>query len=218
MKALGWTAGGTRYGIGNIKVSTTADWAFNSSNMKVYFDNAGVFDLYGTSQRVGQLDVEASAGNASVVTNSIAEPATFHMGMMYAPQNGIPNIRFGGNLSVVFENNIFNTVVDHEMTAVGGLVMDAAGTLSFTENGSWANATNVTVSGSGKITVANPNAFGRKARVNLKSSSSLEIASGVTVHVKTLTVDGVLQQAGDYTFGDGTLSVSHPCGLMLSFR
>ena len=70
--------------------------------------------------------------------------------------------------------------------------------------------------GVGKITIANPNALGRRANVNLASNSSLEIASGVTVNVKTLTVGGVLQHRGDYTFGSGTLRVSHPCGFILS--
>ena len=78
--------------------------------------------------------------------------------------------------------------------------------------------TNVIVEGVGKIKIANPSALGRKANVNLKSNSSLEISSGVTVNVRTLTVGGVLQKRGDYTCGSGTLRVSHPSGHQMSVR
>ena len=71
---------------------------------------------------------------------------------------------------------------------------------------------------SGKIAIANPNALGRRANVDLYSNSSLEIASGVTVNVRTLTVGGVQQPRGDYTFGSGTLRVSHPCGFQMCVR
>jgi len=40
----------------------------------------------------------------------------------------------------------------------------------------------------------------------------------VTVNVRTLTVGGVLQKRGDYTFGSGTLHVSQPIGTQISFR
>lgn len=223
IKALGWQDKTVRYGIRNISVKTTVDWAFNKSNMKVYFENDGVFDLCGTSQRVGQLDVKLPAGNASVITNSLAAPATLYMGKMYGPDDSAPDIRFGGNLSVVFEGNINTTKVDHVMTAAGNLTVQGTGTqysrLEFTENGSWPNATNVMVGGSsGKIAIANPNALGRRANVDLYSNSSLEIASGVTVNVRTLTVGGVQQPRGDYTFGSGTLRVSHPCGFQMCVR
>jgi hypothetical protein len=46
--------------------------------------------------------------------------------------------------------------------------------------------------------------------VNLAANSSLEIASGVTVQVRTLTVGGVQKPNGDYTFGSGTLRVFKP--------
>ena len=212
-----------------VEVKTTVDWAFNKSNMTMHFGQDAVWDLCGTEQRVGQFNVNGSpgnlkvAGNPSVVTNSSATPATLHMGMIYASGgDSFPNIRFGGNLSVVFDNNIYDTKIGYPMTATGDLTVRGNGTgqadLNFLSNGSWANATNVVVEGRGKIKIANPNALGRKANVNLKSNSSLEIASGVTVNVKTLTVGGVQQPRGDYTFGSGTLRVTHPCGLILSVQ
>lgn len=221
MGALGWDTGSTSYRLRRYKVKTTADWAFDKSNMKVFVAYDGMWDLCGTSQRVGQFDVRMPNGaNASVITNSLETPATLYLGQIYNyPDTSLPaDIRFGGNLSVVFEGNIHTTRINYPMTATGDLTLSDQGTLAFLENGSWANATNVTVSGTGKITIANPNALGRRANVNLKSNSSLEIASGVTVCVKTLTVGGVQQRRGDYTFGSGTLRVSHPCGFQLRLR
>ena len=211
------------FSLGELK--TTVDWAFNSSSMTMHFGHDSKWDLCGTEQRVGQFNVKVDTGNPSIITNSSATLATLYMGMMYGPSSSVANIRFGGNLSVIFEKNIYTTIIDHPMTATGDLTVLGNGSggatsaiLQFTENGSWANSTNVTVMGVGKITIANPNALGRRANVNLASNSSLEIASGVTVTVKTLTIGGVQKPRGSYTFGDGTLFVTHPCGLQVRVR
>lgn len=222
MQTLGWDTDKAdgNFRMNNVKVSTTADWAFDKL-MTVYMGHDSVLDLCGTEQRFGQFDVKVPSGNPSIITNSLATPATLHMGMMYGTGSATPNIRFGGNLSVVFENNIYDTKVNYPMTAKGSLIIRGNGTrqtdLNFLSNGSWANATNVVVEGVGKIKIANPNALGKRANVSLKSNSSLEIASGVTVQVKTLTVGGVVKPNGDYTFGSGTLRVFKP-GLIVSIH
>ena len=228
MSAIGHDTGkdGGNFRLRYYELKTTVDWAFNKSDMSVRFGNDAKWDLCGTEQRVGQFDVKVTTGNPSVVTNSSATPATLHLGMVYGPSSSpVANIRFGGNLSVVFEKNIWTTRINYPMTATGSLTITGDGTggansaiLQFEENGSWANATNVTVNGVGKIKIANPNALGRRANVNLASASSLEIASGVTVNVRTLTVGGIQRQRGDYTFGSGTLSVTHPVGFQVNVR
>ena len=218
MSTLGWDTGKAdgNYRINNVKVSTTADWAFDKL-MTVYMGHDSVFDLCGTEQRFGQFDVKVPTGNPSVITNSAATPATLHMGMMYGPSSSAANIRFGGNLSVVFENNIWETKVNYPMTAKGNLIIKGNGPggansaiLNFMSDGSWANATNVVVEGVGKIKIANPNALGKKTNLSLASNSSLEISSGVAVTVRTLTVGGVQKPNGNYMFGSGTLRVFTP--------
>ena len=205
--------------IGELK--STVDWAFNSSSMTMHFGHDSKWDLCGTEQRVGQFDVKVPTGNPSVITNSSATPATLYCGMMYGPSSSTPNIRFGGNLSVVFENNIYDTKIGYPMTAKGDLIIKGNGNgqadLNFLSNGSWANATNVVVEGVGKIKIANPNALGKKTNLSLASNSSLEISSGVTVTVRTLTVGGVQKPNGNYTFGSGTLRVFKP-GFVVSAR
>lgn len=207
------------------ELKTTVDYAFNNTGMYMCFGNDSRWDLCGTTQCVGQIHAEVKTGNPTVVTNSSPKTATLYMGMMYGPNSTVANIRFTGNLSVMFNNNIWNTIVDYPMTATGDLVILGNGSggadsaiLNFTENGSWANATNVVVEGVGKMKIANPNALGRKANVHLKSNASLEISSGVTVNVRTLTVNGIQQPRGDYMFGSGTLHVSHPCGFQMRIR
>jgi hypothetical protein len=189
----------------------------------MHFGHDSRWDLCGTEQRVGQFNVKVTTGNPSVITNSSATPATLYCGMMYGPSSSVANIRFGGNLSVDFIVDIYKTIIDYPMTARGNLTIEGDGqyrksTLAFYENGSWANATNVTVKGVGKITVANSGALGRRANVNLAAMSSLELASGVEMTVRTLTVGGVQQKAGRYTFGDGDLIVTHPRGARVSVR
>ena len=206
------------------ELKTTVDWAFNREIGTMYIGHDSVWDLCGTSQRIGQMDVKVTTGNPTVITNSFESIATLHLLKPYGPSDAPPDIRFGGNLSVVFEKNIWTTKIDHEMTAIGNLTIEGDGTggassaiLQFTENGSWANARNVTVRGVGKIKIANPNALGKRANVSLASNSSLEISSGVTVQVRTLTVGGVVKPNGDYTFGSGTLRVFKP-GLIVSIH
>ena len=202
-------------------IKTTADWAFDKGNMMVYLGEEARWDLCGTEQRVGQFDVKVLSGNPSVVTNSSEKAATLHLGMIFSHKSAVPpDIRFGGKLSAVFENSIYTTKVDHVMTAVGDLTIagnNAPSELWFMENGSWAHATNVTVNGVGKMKIANPNALGKRANLSLASNSSLEIASGVTVQVRTLTVGGVQKPNGDYTFGSGTLRVFKP-GTVVSVK
>ena len=206
------------------ELKTTVDWAFNREIGTMYIGHDSVWDLCGTSQRIGQMDVKVTTVNPTVITNSFESIATLHLLKPYGPSDAPPDIRFGGNLSVVFEKNIWTTKIDHEMTAIGNLTIEGDGTggassaiLQFTENGSWANARNVTVRGVGKIKIANPNALGKRANVSLASNSSLEISSGVTVQVRTLTVGGVVKPNGDYTFGSGTLRVFKP-GLIVSIH
>ena len=223
--ALGYANDSTNARLRLYDVTTTVDWVFDKTNMTVWWGNDARWDLCGTEQRVGQFDVSVATGNASMVTNSSATPATLHMGMIFTHGDDTipPNIRFGGNLSVDFIGDIYKTIIDYPMTARGNLTVEGDGqyresTLAFYENGSWANATNVTVKGVGKITVANSGALGRSANVNLAAMSSLELASGVEMTVRTLTVGGVQQKAGRYTFGDGDLIVTHPRGARVSVR
>ena len=92
------------------------------------------------------------------------------------------------------------------MTASGDLIVNG-GTLAFTENGSWRNASSIVVNGDAKITVCAPQNFGRKSNLVLADENSLEVAEGVTVRVSSLTVGGAALRPGRYVFGAGTVAV-----------
>jgi hypothetical protein len=111
----------------------------------------------------------------------------------------------GGKLSVAFSGDK-KTVVAHAMEAQGALCVDG-GNLEFASGGSWRQATDVAVRGSGKITVATSRVFDKKVRMELDSMDSLDIASGIGVRVASLVVGGVEMPSGDYPAGSGTLSV-----------
>ena len=216
------TFGSSSYRFNYCSLKTTVDWAFDKYNLTMHIGHDSMWDLCGTSQRVGQLAVNRSTGAATVITNSLETPATLNLGMVYASPSGTPpDIRFGGKLSVAF-SNLYGTQINHPMTAEGSVSVDSGSSggshsLAFTANGSWRNATDVIVKNAAKVTVANPHAFGRDTNIILASASSLEIASGVTVRVSSLTIGGVEQPTGAYQFGEGWLHVGGR-GLQIIFR
>ena len=181
---------------------TTVDWAFDNAGMAMHFNHSSKWDLCGTSQRIGYLDFTCTSGNPSVVTNSLEAPATLYITQT---ANATPAAVFGGNLSVDFSGNKITTI-DYSNTAKGGITVNA-GTLAFTENGSWNNATDVTVNGSAKITIAKSGVFHRAANMSLATVASLDLASGVAMRVASLKIGGAEMPYGDYQFGSGTLSV-----------
>ena len=105
------------------ELKTTVDWAFDNSSQIMYFANDCKWDLCGTSQRVGYLNFTCPSGNASVITNSFAAPAT-----LYVTQtaNATPAAIFGGNLSVDFSGNKITTI-NYANTAKGGITVNASG-------------------------------------------------------------------------------------------
>ncbi len=186
-------------------LSTTVDWAFDNPGMKMVFGRNSVWDMCGTSQRVGHLDTVQPSYNwekLTVITNSAETAAT-----LYSTPSADSTlfVRMGGKLSVAFSGDK-KTVVAHAMEAQGALCVDG-GNLEFASGGSWRQATDVAVRGSGKITLATSRVFDKKVRMELDSMDSLDIASGIGVRVASLVVGGVEMPSGDYPAGSGTLSV-----------
>ena len=212
MPQLGYVTSKENYKLRNCKMMTTVDWAFDNASQKMVVGENAVWDLCGTSQRVGNLDVVLSSGTMPVITNSSESAATLYLNQT---ANSTPQALFAGRLSVDFSGN-FTTTIDHAMTAEGGVAVNS-GTLAFTSSGSWRNATSISASGGGRLTVAGPRAFGRNVDVALESDSSLEIASGVTLRAKSLSVGGVKRSNGKYAFGDGWLLVG-PQGMLFILK
>jgi len=175
---------------------TTVDWAFDKTEMPLYWGHSSTFDLCGTQQRVGMLKMIPTAGQTPpAVTNSSAKAAKLYLNQIADwQQDGT----IGGKLDVSIAG-AYTTTFASPVMAEGELEV-VNGTVAFTSTGSWRGATNVTVNGaSAKIVIANPKTLDKYARLNLDNSGKIEIASGVEQQVMSLYVDGVLQGDGIYT-------------------
>ena len=208
--SLGYDNGSTDSRMNYVEVKTTVDWAFNNASMRVYVGHDSVWDLCGTSQRVGYLDVKHASGNATVITNSLAAPAT-----LYVTQtaNSTPDVRFGGNLSVNLSGN-YTTTIAYPMTATGGITVNA-GTLALAAGGSWANATSVTVANGAHLSIASGDVLADGCDLVLGGDDCLEVAAGVELALKSVTVGGTPVDGGvrytkdnaSWLNGDGTVFV-----------
>lgn len=83
------------------------------------------------------------------------------------------------------------------------------GRLGFTANGSWCNATNVTVSGTGRLVVAKARTISAAANMAIADSGVVEIPSGVVLRVASLTVDGVTVASGMYGSADSAANKTY---------
>ena len=196
------------------KLYTTVDGVFANEAMSIYCGNNFTWDLCGTVQNIGTINSVHTSGNPPTVTNSSETAATLAISQTATADS---KVVFGGKLNVSFAVGSGKTLtISDAMTAEGTLSV-SGGTLALAAGGSWRGATEVAVSGGGKLTVAEPRALGKQAALELESSASLEIASGVTVRVDSLTVGGVAWANGSYPFGSGTLAVGKK-GMVVSFR
>jgi len=195
------------------KLSTTVDWAFDNASQRIEFGCDSLWDLCGTSQRVGHLNInrlnyENKEGPLSVITNSSA--ATLAKLYLNPAENSTPQVVFGGRLSVDFAGSK-TTTLDYPSSASGHIAVNG-GALVFTGNGSWRNAEKITISDGAAVAIASGNVFGPMAEIQLDGSGILSIAAGeggtvVTQTVGFLTVDGVAREHGFYEMGEGVLEV-----------
>lgn len=194
------------------EVQTTVDWAFDDAGMPLYFGYNALWDLCGTRQRVGHLNMSHPQDRVPVITNSHDAAATL---FFTQTADAAPSVVFGGNLNVDISGTK-TTTIDRAMTATGELTVNG-GTLAFTENGSWRGAEKVTVAGSGRITIVRTKTLGSEAEFTLESDASLEIAAGAVQRAAKLTLAGVEHVSGTFTFGEGVLKVG-PVGLQVLVR
>ena len=213
LKALGnhngdnWEPYCFKYG----KLSTVVDWAFDNPDQGMNFGDSSLWDLCGTSQRVGLLDarthgVQYQEGQASIITNSLEKQATLYLNQS---ADTTPAIIFGGNLSVDFAGTKTTTIA-HEMTATGELSV-SGGKLVFTKDGKWA-ASKVSIADGAAMEISSASTFPREAELSLDGTGALSIAAGeggavVTQTVEFLTMDGIAQKRGFYPMGEGVLEV-----------
>ena len=120
--------------------------------------------------------------------------------------------------------------MDRAVAATGTLEV-AEGRFAFTPNGTWAGATNVTVSGSGELSLSRSDTFARKVTLALSDAGRIALGEGVAQPVARMTMDG-LQSAGgtwgssasgaenvdDERFSGAGVLVVRPAGFMMIVR
>jgi hypothetical protein len=120
--------------------------------------------------------------------------------------------------------------VDRAVAATGTLEV-AQGRFAFTPKGAWAGATNVTVSGSGELSISRSDTFTRKVAFALSDAGRIALGEGVAQPVARMTLNG-LQSAGgtwgssasgaenvdDARFSGTGVLVVRPSGLMVIIR
>ena len=217
MTALG-VASETKRRFSYSRLETNVDWAFDNPQQAMNFGPGSLWDLCGTEQRVGHLDVVSldwrtvQPGPFSVITNSADDKAVLHVTQT---ADATPEVIFGGRLDVVFSGGK-TTTINNAMTADGELSV-GGGTLVFAPGGSWA-AEKVVVADGATVRLSGGAAFPQSAEIALSGTGALAIDKGegttvVTQTVRYLSLDGVRQSPGCYAMGDGVLKVLYRDGL-----
>lgn len=194
---------------------------------------AGALDLNGFDQTVRDvLAVDAygvavsdNAGYSDMYVTS-ATPATLKLtgAGAYAPNN----LNFRGEASLHYAGT-GRLAMTNTASTTGGSLTVSGGEVALLAGATWANCTNVVVSGSGKLTldaaVAAKGAFSREATVSVSGAGTIAIPAGETVVVRYLYRDGEPTFHGRYSdgfvTGGGTLRVrksSRKGGVFLLIR
>ena len=80
-----------------------------------------------------------------------------------------------------------------------GAIVVSGGTLAFAETASWLNGTNVTVCGTGTLSLPTSRVFARRATLDLADDGVVSIPDGASLRVHEAFVDGQPLEVGTYT-------------------
>ena len=83
-------------------------------------------------------------------------------------------------------------------TSTNATVAVSGGTLTFAQGVTWGGATNVVVSGSGRLVMAHSRTFSKNAVLSISGTGVVEIPQGVSLNVGDMVVDGETVQHGTY--------------------
>ena len=183
-----------------------------------YSGYVGSLNLNGFDQTVRDVLVVGSTGfevqhpGYSDMYVTSATPATLKLtgAGTYAPHN----LNFRGEASLHYAGTGRLALTNTASTTAGSLTV-SGGEVALLAGATWANCTNVVVSGSGKLTldagVAAKGAFSSEATVSVSDAGKIAIPAGETVVVRYLWRDGEPTFSGRYSdgfvTGGGTLRV-----------
>lgn len=190
-----------------------------------YSDGFGSIDLNGHDQTMANLTgasatgSDASIANASAAVKS-ASPATL---TLTGSRDITLAVVFTGEAALTYSGSCVYTMTNLSAACANstkGSLKVMSGTVRLAGGFTWANTTNVVVSGSGKLvldatTAAKSAPLGRVGRdsaavVRLSDAGAIEVPEGVTLTVNKLYVDGEPQPKGTVIkAGDGYLTARY---------
>lgn len=204
-----------------------------SGDIGFFYNYSGSLDLNGYSQvakdaycaNYDGTSCLTYAGDSKMIVKS-EEPATLKL--TGSGNYNAFNLNFQGEASLHYAGEGKLAMTNTASTTVGSLTV-SSGKVALLKGATWANCTNVVISGTGKLTldtdVASATPFSTDGTLAVSDSGKIEIPEGKVVTVKYLWRNGEGTFAGSYTAdfitGGGTLKVkksTKKVGLMLIVR
>ena len=173
------------------------DWALDNAAMPLIFGYNAFLDMNGHDQRIGSLRFAGTATTSGSIRSSTG------LATLYFTQSSVATnsaTRIYGEISLV-KAGASEFAVNRAVEATGALDV-SEGLFAFTPAGSWANATNVMVRGTGSLSLASSAAFNRKVRVSIADSGKIVLADGVEQRVGSLYINGVRKFGGTWGSSD----------------
>ena len=198
-----WTSGNKveSSGIWNgTTLRTHADYALVSATSGAYptmtfgnvaTDGHATLDLWGHPQRFAANFVHGKSETTGFAYVSSHIPAVLYDRKADDRKMYVTFQRAAGYVLEAANTKTFFTAQDS-----AGTVGATAGTIVFDTNGTWQQAHEAFISGTGSMTVNNSNAFGYNTAVKLSGSGTFTLADGVKLCVDALYVDGVRMADG----------------------
>lgn len=185
------------------RIRTLAPYALTNvvsgTNQRTTMYSNGVLDLCGYDQALGVF-----SGNGGKVTSD--SKATFHLVDDYANSETQFNIGDCNNrtnriqwtgLACLSKEGSYGYWMRAASSTYGDLSV-SKGTLCLMPDCSWANATNITATGTGILDVQNAAAFGEQAIVTVDSGAKMKLGYSGSMRVRYLFKDGERQRSGTY--------------------
>lgn len=164
-------------------------------------------DQYGTGTKTNTLYLGSTTQQVAVIASNDARGAgrtrkeviTGDAGAaLEVTSCGTNVVNWAGAVSLVKRGEGLLLMKYRDCSSTGDVTV-LGGELAFADS-SWRNGANVTVAGTGKLTVTQPDTFGRGIALALNDDGVISVAEGATVRAAKLTVDGVEIGPGRYTY------------------
>lgn len=175
------------------------DWGYNGTDNARWtcLNDGDSFRLNGHPARVTSLSMKS----ATAVVHSDA-PATLYAVQSLPIANYVTYEMLGDftGCAGFSKSGIQDTTIAKAMSSTG-LVEVTEGKLVFAANGSWKNAPEVRVAGTGELVVATRTGspFDKKTVLEIADTGKLSLADGVSISVDLFTFGGQTYKSGDFS-------------------